>query len=73
MNCLSADIPSNEQTAGSDARSADADDGNNDGQGTRSSNNEMDETHPVDDKDVVSHVFLPLIRRVYISLSFNCI
>ncbi|KAI9432304.1 hypothetical protein BJY52DRAFT_1132806 [Lactarius psammicola] len=31
--------------------------------GTRSSNNEMDETHPVDDKDVVSHVFLPLIRQ----------
>jgi hypothetical protein len=59
------------ETSDAGMPSANADDGGNDedngGRGARSANDdEMDETHPVDDKDVVSHVFLPVTQRTYV-------
>ncbi|KAH9019352.1 hypothetical protein EDB85DRAFT_1873220 [Lactarius pseudohatsudake] len=40
-----------------------ADDEDNEGRSGGSANDEMNETHPVDDADVVSHVYLPVNRQ----------
>ncbi len=66
-------MPGDEHTTDTGAHSTNANHGANDedddGGGTGSTNNEMDKTHPVDDKDVVSHVFLPANCHVYVSLT----
>jgi hypothetical protein len=68
-------MPIDKHTADTDVRSVNANHGANDednegrsgGQGGGSANDEMGETHPVDDKDIVSHVFLPMNRRMCVS------
>ncbi|KAH9006672.1 hypothetical protein EDB84DRAFT_1554555 [Lactarius hengduanensis] len=61
------DILGDEWTAGTDPRSANARNGANDeddeGRSGGSANDEMNETHPVDDADVVRHVYLPVNRQ----------
>ncbi|KAH8977117.1 hypothetical protein EDB86DRAFT_3068012 [Lactarius hatsudake] len=63
------DTPTGALDANPASRSANADQGDNEGNlhhGAESTDpHEMDETHPVDDKDAVSHVFLPESRRIF--------
>jgi hypothetical protein len=64
------DIPIGDvTTADTGVQSVNADHGSDDEDG--GSTDDEDETHPVDDKDVVSHVFLPKSRRMCFYLLFS--
>ncbi|KAH8982933.1 hypothetical protein EDB86DRAFT_3126204 [Lactarius hatsudake] len=62
------DMPAGTLDTNPASRSANTDQGDNEGNlhhGAESTDpHEMDETHPVDDKETVSHVFLPESRRI---------